>query len=83
MTEALPKKEIGKELYNQYCKACHHENRLGVYGFPLLPNNLQKYIEKDLAQKIKNGFNQNLMPKYDFLSLYELHQITRYIKSPL
>jgi hypothetical protein len=23
------------------------------------------------------------MPKYDFLSLYELHQIARYIKSPI
>ena len=43
----------------------------------------RQYIEKDLVQKIKNGFPQTLMPKYDFLSLYELHQIARYLKSPL
>ena len=79
MVEALPKKEIGKELYNKYCISCHHENRLGVNGVSILPSNLEKYIEKDLVQKIKNGFPQTLMPKYDFLSLYELHQIARYL----
>lgn len=83
MTEALPKKEIGKELYNQYCATCHHEKRVGIDGPPLLPQNLKKYDEKTLAQKIKDGFPQTLMPKYDFLSLYELHQIARYIKSPI
>ena len=83
MVEVLPKKEIGKELYNKYCISCHHENRLGVNGVSILPSNLEKYIEKDLVQKIKNGFPQTLMPKYDFLSLYELHQIARYLKSPL
>ncbi|MCT7506344.1 nitrite reductase [Aliarcobacter cryaerophilus] len=83
MAEALPKKEIGKELYNQYCASCHHEKRVGIDGPPLLPNNLKKYDEKDLASKIKDGFPQTLMPKYDFLSLYELHQIARYIKSPI
>ena len=83
MVEALPKKEIGKELYNKYCISCHHKNRLGVNGVSILPSNLEKYIEKDLVQKIKNGFPQTLMPKYDFLSLYELHQIARYLKSPL
>ena len=81
MVEALPKKEIGKELYNQYCASCHHEKRVGIDGPPLLPANTKKYDEKDLAQKIKDGFPQTLMPKYDFLSLYELHQIARYIKS--
>jgi mono/diheme cytochrome c family protein len=49
MAEALPKKEIGKELYNQYCASCHHEKRVGIDGPPLLPNNLKKYDEKDLA----------------------------------
>jgi len=81
MVEALPKKEIGKELYKQYCATCHHEKRVGIDGPPLLPANLKKYDEKTLAAKIKDGFPQTLMPKYDFLSLYELHQIARYIKS--
>lgn len=28
MVEALPKKEVGKELYNQYCADCHHKKEL-------------------------------------------------------
>lgn len=83
IVEALPKKEIGKELYNKYCISCHHENRLGVDRFPLLPNSLEKYLEKDLVSKIKYGYPQKYMPKYDFLSLYELHQLARFIQSPI
>lgn len=79
--EALPKKELGKELYMQYCASCHHEKRVGIDGPPLLPINLKQYDEKTLAQKIKDGFPQTLMPKFDFLSLQELHQIARYIQS--
>ncbi|RXJ57746.1 cytochrome C [Candidatus Marinarcus aquaticus] len=83
MVEALPKKEVGKILYNQYCASCHHTQRIGREGPPLLPKFLRKYQEKDLAQKIKNGFPQTLMPKFDFLNPYELLQLARYIKSPI
>jgi hypothetical protein len=81
MVEALPKKEVGKELYNQYCATCHHTKRVGIDGPPLLPENLKKYTINDLAYKIKDGFPQTLMPKYDFLNPYELLQIAQYIKS--
>ncbi len=83
MVEALPKKEVGKELYNQYCSTCHHTKRVGIDGPPLLPKLLKKYDEKTLAAKIKDGFPQTLMPKYDFLNPYELLQIARYIKSEI
>lgn len=83
MVEALPKKEVGKELYNQYCSTCHHTKRVGIDGPPLLPKLLKKYDEKTLAAKIKDGFPQTLMPKYDFLNPYELLQIARYIKSDI
>lgn len=83
MVEALPKKEVGKNLYNQYCAQCHHTQRIGLDGPPLLPKLLRKFQEKDLAQKIKNGFPQTLMPTFDFLNPYELLQLARYIKSPI
>lgn len=81
--EALPKKEVGKELYNKYCATCHHANRIGLEGPPLLPKFLRKYKQKDLATKIKNGFPQTLMPKFEFLNPYELNQLAKYIKSPI
>ncbi len=83
MVEALPKKEVGKKLYEQYCANCHHEKRIGLDGPPLLPKFLRKYEEKELAAKIKNGFPQTLMPKYEFLNPFELSRIARYIKSPI
>ncbi len=83
MVEALPKKEVGKELYNKYCASCHHTKRIGLDGPPLLPKFLRKYDEKTLSAKIKNGFPQTLMPKYEFLNPYELNKIARYIKSPI
>lgn len=79
--EALPKKEVGKELYNKYCATCHHKKRIGLEGPPLLPKLLKKYTQNELALKIKDGFPQTLMPKYDFLNPYELISIARYIKS--
>jgi DNA-binding beta-propeller fold protein YncE len=79
--EALPKKEVGKQLYEKYCASCHHSKRVGIDGPPLLPKTLKKYDVQDLANKIKDGFPQTLMPKYDFLNPYELLQIARYIKS--
>lgn len=81
--EALPKKEVGKELYNKYCATCHHKKRIGLDGPPLLPKFLRKFTEKELSSKIKDGFPQTLMPKYDFLNPYELLSIARYIKSPI
>lgn len=81
MVEALPKKEVGKELYMQYCASCHHPKRVGIDGPPLLATHLTKYDENALASKIKDGFPQTLMPKYDFLNPYELLQIARFIKS--
>jgi mono/diheme cytochrome c family protein len=81
--EALPKKEVGKQLYEKYCASCHHSKRVGIDGPPLLPKTLKKYDVQDLANKIKDGFPQTLMPKYDFLNPYELLQIARYIKSDI
>ena len=83
MVEALPKKEVGKELYNLHCASCHHEERIGRDGPPLIPKFLRKYKINALSNKIKNGFPQTLMPKFEFLNPYELLQIARYIKTPV
>ena len=80
MIEALPKKERGKELYSKYCISCHHENRLGVKNISLLPDDLKIYMDKDLVKIIKDSCYKENILKYNSLTLYELHQIARYIK---
>ncbi len=83
MVEALPKVDIGKKLYMTHCATCHHKDRIGLAGPPLSKKSLRKYSAEVLSKKIKNGFPQTLMPKYEFLNPYELLQISRYIKKPL
>lgn len=73
----------GKALYEKYCADCHHKDRIGIAGPPLLPEFLKKHKIKDLIPLIRNGFPQTLMPKYDFLEVHELLAISDYIKSPI
>ena len=67
--EALPKKNIGKNLYLIHCARCHHKDRIGLDGPPLYSKTLRKYKNiSTLANKIKDGFPQTLMPKFDNLT---------------
>jgi len=82
--EALSKVNRGEKLYLKYCASCHHENRIGIEGPPLFNKTLRKYKTISiLTRKIKDGFPQTLMPKFDFLSEIELIDIAKYIKQPL
>lgn len=83
MVEAIPKKDVGKEVYEKYCVDCHHKDRIGIAGPPLIPAFLRKYKLKDLVPKIRNGFPQTLMPNYEFLTTWELMEVARYIKRPV
>jgi mono/diheme cytochrome c family protein/6-phosphogluconolactonase (cycloisomerase 2 family) len=80
----VKKADFGKKLYLTYCASCHHKDRIGLEGPPLFDKNLRKYrtISK-LYKKIKNGFPQTLMPKFENLSDIELIFIARHIKKPL
>ncbi len=82
--EALPKQNRGAKLYQTYCASCHHKDRIGLEGPPLYSKTLRKYrtISK-LSNKIKDGFPQTLMPKFDNLSEIQRIDIARYIKTPL
>ncbi len=72
----------GKELYIKYCASCHHENRLGVSGPPLLPVFLRKISDSKLHDIIKNSLPQTLMPKFDFLSDKDIDAIVKYLRTP-
>ena len=68
----------------QNCATCHHKDRIGLEGPPLFKASLKKYRDlKKLASKIKNGFPQTLMPKFEHLSDSELLAIAKFIKRPL
>ncbi len=82
--EALPKKNIGKKLYLTHCARCHHKDRIGLDGPPLYSKSLRKYKTiSELAKKIKDGFPQTLMPRFDNLSMMDRIFIAKYIKTTL
>ncbi len=82
--EALIPKNYGKELYLKHCARCHHIDRIGLDGPPLFDKTLRRYKTISvLYKKIKNGFPQTLMPKFENLTDVELIQISQYITQPL
>jgi hypothetical protein len=81
--EAAGSQNTGRDLYMRHCARCHHADRIGISGPPLLPRFLRKYRVKDLIPMIRDGFDQTLMPKFVNLNAGELLAIARYIKSPI
>ena len=75
-------KLTGKQLYQKNCAVCHHSQRIGNVGPPLLPFSLKRKKIERLAQLIKDGFPQTQMPDFSHLDEQSLLAIAKYIKSP-
>jgi len=75
-------KRTGKQLYEQNCAACHHKQRIGKLGPPLLPFSLKRKKIERLANLIRDGFPQTQMPTFEHLDDESLLAIAKYIKSP-
>ena len=80
MVEALPPRDIGKEVYQKHCIGCHHYDLKGVSRSPLGMALSQKYTVKELIEKLKKGCPDNPYAPYDFLKMYELVKVSRYIQ---
>ncbi len=68
------------QSYLTHCARCHHQNKIGLTGPPLLSKNLTKYNDEKLAKAIRNGFPNTLMPAYIHLSNKEMKQIISYLR---
>ncbi len=80
--ESMPKSD-GELGYQKHCAECHHKNKIGFVGPPLLAENLRKYSDEKLLTMIKNGFPNTLMPKYEHLSHEELGAIIDFMRKPI
>ena len=79
MVEALPPRDIGKEVYQKHCIRCHGEDMQGVTHAPLGAEALQRYEIKDLIIRLQKGCPDNPYSPYDLLKMYELVKVSRYI----
>ena len=77
------KTDSGKELYQSNCSSCHHPERYGVSGPPLIAETIGKRKDADLTETIKNGLPATNMPSVKAsLKDDEIAAIVSYIKTP-
>ena len=77
------KTDSGKELYQSNCSSCHHPERYGVSGPPLIAETIGKRKDADLTETIKNGLPATNMPSFKAsLKDGEIAAIVSYIKTP-
>ncbi|MBE7414630.1 MAG: c-type cytochrome [Deltaproteobacteria bacterium] len=70
-------------LYLKHCAACHHAERHGLSGPPLIPEYLGPKNETELASIIRNGLEATNMPAFKgVLSEKEVLDTVHFIKTP-
>lgn len=70
----------GKSLYQQYCASCHHVEKIGFSGPPLLEDSLKSYRDEDLKNIIKNGIPATSMPSFSQLNEEEIGEIIAFLR---
>ncbi len=72
----------GKRLYEQHCAGCHHEDRIGHSGPPLLPQFIKRKTPKQLEKIILEGLPATLMPPFPNLTAQDAAAIIGYLSKP-
>ncbi len=72
----------GKRLYDQYCASCHHRDRIGHSGPPLLPQFIKRKSPKQLEKIILEGLPATLMPPFPNLTVQDAAAIIGYLSKP-
>lgn len=70
----------GKEIYLQHCSSCHHPERIGLSGPPLLAETLEKIPDQKLAGIIQKGLPNTLMPAFPKLNEEETNELISFIR---
>ncbi len=70
--------------YNTHCGECHGENRLGLIGPALLPQNLHRLKKNKAIEVITNGRPATQMPAFKgLLNPNQIDSLVKYIYTPL
>ena len=76
--------DSGKKLYAKLCAECHHEERYGLVGPPLLPEYFGRKKDEQITTVILEGLPATNMPPFkDKLSEKEAKALVTYIRSPI
>jgi WD40 repeat protein/cytochrome c553 len=73
-----------KDLFKTHCASCHGENRLGIMGPALLPENLKRLRKKAAKNVVAEGRAATQMPPFkDKLKPTDIEALVDYIYTPL
>ncbi len=71
----------GRSLYKLNCSSCHHEDRIGKSGPPLLSDLIEKIPDEKLSKIIRNGLPNTLMPGNTSLTEGELAEVVAFLRT--
>lgn len=74
--------EVGAKLYAQHCASCHHPQRRGLLGSPLLPQFLRRSSDDRVFRMISKGKHATQMPAFPQMSREQIVSIIRYLRTP-
>lgn len=73
----------GPDVYQRHCAACHHAQRYGLSGPPLIPEYYGIKKEKEIAAIVENGLEATNMPAFKgLLSAEEIKEVVVFIRTP-
>jgi len=76
--------KAGKDLYLKHCADCHHEERYGLVGPPLLPEYFGRKKAGAIREIISAGLPATNMPAFkEQLSDEEIEKVLAYITTPI
>lgn len=74
----------GNEIYQKHCASCHHPERFGISGPPLMPEYIGRKKPADLKGIILNGLPATNMPAFkDTLTPEEAADLAAFINTPI
>ena len=72
----------GENLYNKHCASCHHKDRIGLSGPPLLPEFLRRKTPQQIEKIILEGLPATLMPAFPQLDRKQTSALIAYMHHP-
>lgn len=73
----------GKGVYLKNCASCHHVNRVGISGPPLVPETLSRTNDAKLEKIIVEGLPNTLMSPFPNLSKEERNELIKYLRTEI
>ena len=74
----------GRDLYLKHCSSCHHPERYGLTGPPLIPETLKRKDDGTIRDIIRDGLPATNMPPFrEIIDDKAIEEIISFIRSPL